>query len=366
MEIHKIKYNRQYIPANAPTKVIQCGDIIECKSVEYRNRTSRIEKLDSETYRVKSTGEIKRFKKGTSRKDATATLSQTFQNLRNLINCNVTAESVDNVLWVTLTYAENMTDTKRLYNDFRKFNQRLQYYCTANNIPQYEYITVVEPQARGAWHHHLLLIWDCPAPFIPNNTLEEIWKFGFVKVKKLKKGVSNVGVYLTAYLTDVPLEDAQDDDSFPDHVKGLKTLKGKKYVKGGRLHLYPAGIHIYRTSKGIKKPIITRTSWKFAEWELSMKNAVATYGTAYTFKDEESQFSNAVYKTYFSTNRKIVEKFWEKHKQKAIEEYLEERGDYDQYEIENSIYKQHRLPLIIESDWYNFYPECLKLPFLLK
>lgn len=164
MKIHKIKYNRSYIPVNAPTQIIQCGDIIECKSVEYRNRTSRIEKLDAETYRVKSTGEIKKFKKGTSRKDAKATLAQSFQNLRNLINCNVTEDTIDNVLWITLTYAENMTDTKRLYDDFRKFNQRLQYYCQDNGIPEYQYITVVEPQARGAWHHHLLLIWDCPAP----------------------------------------------------------------------------------------------------------------------------------------------------------------------------------------------------------
>lgn len=366
MEIHKIKYNRSYIPVNAPTKITQCGDIIECKSVEYRNRTSRIEKLDAETYRVKSTGEIKKFNKGSSRKDAKATLSQTFQSLRNLINCNVTDDNVDNVLWITLTYAENMTDTKRLYNDFRKFNQRLQYYCTANNIPQYEYITVVEPQARGAWHHHLLLIWDSPAPFIPNKTLADIWGFGFVHVTKLKKGISNIGVYLTAYLTDVPLEDALEDESFPDRVKGLKILDNKKYVKGGRLHLYPVGTHIYRTSKGIKEPIITRTSWKFAEWELSMKNAVATYGTAYTFKDEETHFSNAVYKTYFSTNKKVVEKFWESHKKKAIEEYLEWRGDYDQYEIEENLYRQYRIPLIIESDWLNFYPECLQPPFLLK
>lgn len=366
MEIKKIKYRREYIPVNAPTKIIQCGEQIECKSVRYRNRKAWIEKLDADTYMVKSTGEIKKFNKGSSRKDAKATLSQTFQNLRNLINCNVTADNIDNVLWITLTYAENMTDTKRLYNDFRKFNQRLQYYCQDNGIPEYEYITVVEPQARGAWHHHLLLIWDSPAPFIPNKTLADIWGFGFVQVTKLKKSISNVGAYLTAYLTDVPTEDALKDESLPDRVKGLKTLKGKKYVKGGRLHLYPVGMHIYRTSKGIKKPIITRTSWKFAEWELSMKNAVATYGTAYTFNDEENQFSNAVYKTYFSTNKKVVKKFWEKHKQKAIEEYLEERGDYDQYEIQDSIYRQYRLPLIIESDWLNYYPECLQPPFLLK
>ena len=43
----------------------------------------------------------------------------------------------------------------------------------------------MKPQARGAWHCHLLYIWDKKAPYVANKTLRDIWQQGFVKIKKL-------------------------------------------------------------------------------------------------------------------------------------------------------------------------------------
>ena len=43
--------------------------------------------------------------------------------LRDLLNTNIADPS--HCRWVTLTYKENMTDPKRLYTDFDKFNKRM-------------------------------------------------------------------------------------------------------------------------------------------------------------------------------------------------------------------------------------------------
>ena len=64
--------------------------------------------------------------------------------MRDIINTNVV--NTNNGLWVTLTYKENMQDTKKLYDDYRKFNMRFQRYLKNNNLPKCEYIVCAEPQ----------------------------------------------------------------------------------------------------------------------------------------------------------------------------------------------------------------------------
>jgi len=77
-----------------------------------------------------------------------------------------------------------------------------------------------------------------------NKIIEECWKKGFTKTKRLKNS-DKVGNYVIAYLTNLEIDDNHNS---------------KKYVKGARLYLYPKGVRIYRCSRGIKKPIeITAT-----------------------------------------------------------------------------------------------------------
>lgn len=95
--------------------------------------------------------------------------------------------------------------------------------------------------------------WEKKAPFIANSELERIWGHGFTKITALDS-VDNVGLYLTAYLTDVSLDEAVETDiSVRANVKS-KIRNDKKYIKGTRLRLYPANCRLYRTSRGIKKP----------------------------------------------------------------------------------------------------------------
>lgn len=229
--------------------VTEMNHIYEVQYMEKRNTGATIKKLNQSEFVVLSTGEIKEFKSNENRSQNENGLRKTFKRLRYLINNNFVGRP--NELFITLTYKENMSDVKRLYDDFRKFIQRLQY-----NFSDYgglEYLDVIEPQARGAWHHHVLLKFpEKNSVFIENKRLAEIWGHGFVKVKRIHN-IDNIGAYLTAYLADIPL-DQVEEDIVGEVVEKVIDNKTKKIVKGGRLHLYPSGINLYRKSKGILFP----------------------------------------------------------------------------------------------------------------
>lgn len=227
--------------------VTRMNHIVELQYMEKRNTKSHIKKLDKDRFVELSSGEIKEFKHIENRKGSLDSLRKTFKKLRYLINNNF--QGKPNELHCTLTYAENMTDTNRLYDDFRKFMQRLKY--KYKDISSIDYISVIEPQGRGAWHCHVLLRFnDMDRVYIENNVLAELWGHGFVTIRSLKD-VDNIGAYLSAYLTDIELDDENCTQALN---KEIKDVDGKKYIKGGRLHMYPPGVNLYRKSKGIKFP----------------------------------------------------------------------------------------------------------------
>lgn len=203
-------------------------------------------KTGKDTYNVidKVTGEIldkRRYKKKKSdgsRKEDESSVRKSLRKLSRLVNNNF--DGSDNELWLTLTYAENMKDTERLYKDFKNFMGKLR----RRTERKLEYICVIEPQERGAWHCHVLLKdFNSKHLWIDKNIIAESWGKGFVDVKKLDNS-DNVAAYLTAYLTNLAYD---DEDVDGNTVKAIK--------KGARLSMYPKGVNMFRTSRGIKKPI---------------------------------------------------------------------------------------------------------------
>ena len=80
-----------------------------------------IKKLDKDSYvRYTPRGKSKTSHIPTYRMGNVESISRSLRNLRDIINTNVT--DVKKCLWVTLTYAENMTDECRLYNDYRRIS----------------------------------------------------------------------------------------------------------------------------------------------------------------------------------------------------------------------------------------------------
>jgi hypothetical protein len=275
-----------------PVTVIEMGNIIE---VVYKskltgvNQTTRI--LPNGEYMDLRTGEIKQCVKHGNRISQGKSLLRTFKHLRGIINSNVI--DTDTVHWVTLTYVENMTEPKRLYTDFKNFNKRWQRYIAKSfQVPKVEYIVIAEPQERGAWHCHLLYLYGNKAPYVPNDKLSEIWGHGFVSIKKLEN-VDNVGAYLTAYLTNLPI----DND---ENVNGQR--KSKALAKGMRLFLYPKGFRIYRTSRGVKRPI--ETTMPLWEAEKRVEGITKTYDNTFRIIDEYTHFELDVNKCQYNKLRK--------------------------------------------------------------
>lgn len=190
--------------------------------------------LPNRKYVVLDTGEIFDMDtSGVTRSDNIKSTRITMRKLRRLIAHNFRGDK--NELWITLTYAKYTNEIAIVYRDFKLFIRDLR-----KQYPDLEYINVIEPQASGSWHCHLLI----KAPkrnslYIPNKIIEECWKKGFTKTKRLKNS-DKVGNYVVAYLTNLEINDNQNT---------------KKYIKGARLYLYPKGVRIYRCSRGIKKPI---------------------------------------------------------------------------------------------------------------
>lgn len=121
----------------------------------------------------------------------------------------------ENSKFLTLTFAENMTDVEVANQMFNKFIKRLKYHFekTEGN-DNISYVVAIEFQARGAVHYHLLI----NMPYIVKQKLAEIWGHGFIKINKLKKKeiislegnqvemrdishVDNVGAYLSKYMS---------------------------------------------------------------------------------------------------------------------------------------------------------------------
>lgn len=280
------------------------------------NNCATIQKINKDFYCVLSTGAVKEYEHYDTRADDTKGVRSTLDRLRGIINCNVTEPQ--NCKFVTLTYAENMIDRQKLYIDRKNYWRRFKAYCKQTGISEPQYISVLEPQGRGAFHLHELYIWAEKAPYIPNEDIWLCWSpighqngKDFVKTKGVNN-CDNIGAYFSAYLADMPLneyEALQDTEKinsyldiqekeFPDEDGNVKK---KKFIKGGRLHLYPSGVNIYRTSKGIVMPQYEYTSYKKAKEKVS--GATETFSQTFVISDDSRDFTNEITKVYYNSLR---------------------------------------------------------------
>lgn len=292
MEI-QLYHGLSVIPDTKKVKVINMGHIIEVMAVENCNHDGLpIRKISKDEYIALNTGEIRKYNHSVNRMGNVDNLRRTFKKIRHLINYNF--HGADNELLVTITYKENMTDIQRLYDDFRKFIMRLRY-----KYPNIDYLNIVEPQGRGAWHCHLLIRFnDVDKIYIPNKKIADMWGNGFVSVKSIKKGVDNLGAYLSAYLGDVELN---DDNIRYLSEKGvnsyaIKVVDNKRFIKGGRLYMYPPGMNIYRKSKGIVDP---PAEWvEYQEVKKITGSGIPDYTVTYCVYENAIKLNSITYEHY--------------------------------------------------------------------
>ncbi len=161
----------------------------------------------------------------------------------DLIRCNATEPSY--CKWITLIYADVMTDHTKVYEDGKMFLRRLQRYLNKSeeifdSQKSFKRITVAEPQGEShdnSWHLHILLIFDVLAPYIGNNVIAELWGHGITDTHKVYDA-DGLALYFKAYLSDLEYEgdeNEEDTSNSPSIVVKNVDGKDKKFIKGERL-----------------------------------------------------------------------------------------------------------------------------------
>lgn len=326
-----------FFPSNSTTKVVEMGNVVGLTTFQKEPSPPPVKKLSADTYLDLRTQEVKAYEKSENRAENPQSIKRTFANLRAIINTNVTTPR--NLRWVTLTYAENMRDPKKLYADFHAFWKRFLYYCDKRDIARPQYISVAEPQARGAWHLHCLFIWEDVAPFLDNNSvIWRLWGHGYTSIKAVPEHCDNIGAYFSAYLADMPVDDLKklsDDEKNKalklncEIVEKTVDENGRKVkkniIKGGRLRLYPCGMNIYRMSRGLKQPEITWTDLETAEKKVQA--ATCTFRKEYeimqTDDNGKEETVTTIRKEYYNMKRPKKQVLPEKNFHKGLDRPLD-------------------------------------------
>lgn len=283
------------------------GHVYEICYLQKRNNEIKTQLIDKDHYMYLDTGEIFECNHIDNRAENKFQVRQSLKRLREYINTNVV--DTNKCKWITLTYKKNMQDTKKLYNDFKNFIRRFK-----DKYGHIEYIVAMEPQARGAWHCHCIIIFDNVAPFIPNSSIEKLWQQGFTKTTKLDS-IDNIGAYLTAYLGDMEFTEENIEElekqglnvsqmalKEVNEIERIKLKEPKSFIKGGRLYMYPPKFNLYRISRGIKKPIKEYHSYHVAKEKAGLR--LPTYTKGIKLTDTDNSFSNIIIYEYYNTKRK--------------------------------------------------------------
>lgn len=242
-------------------KIIYSGDVVEIyeydkgylKGYENNNAdTGRKSDYKSENYEEHRKQVLQRAKK----------------NLRRLINANVGQYGKEfTAKFLTLTFKDNVKDLDKANYEFKKFIQRLNYYCFGVKKNNLKYTCVVEFQKRGAIHYHVIIY---NMPYVKANDISNVWGNGFIKINRIDD-IDNVGAYVSEYLGEA--EKGQGHDIEDDRLKGKKS---------------------YFSSRGLYKPIEI-TDKKIVE---TVAAALPIENLTYTADFENEHLGNITYKQY--------------------------------------------------------------------
>jgi hypothetical protein len=282
--------------------LFQTGHISEIIGVKtICSGLSSIKKLSQDEYIVTDTGEIMQYVKSENRADNMQSLKSSMTDVQRLINQNFNGGPSE--IFFCLTYAEKMTDNKKMTSDLKYFNEKLR-----RAGYDLDSITVVEPQGDGkkygnewhanTWHAHILAKNKNGKPlFIPFTVLAKIWGHGTVKIKRLLD-VDNVGVYVTSYFTTLDPEYERDTES-GEEPQGRAD---KRLEKGQRLKYYPPGMKFFRCSRGIVHPEPQKMSYEEAKRKIG--DCRADFSQTIIIQDPTSMdILNEVSHEYYNTVR---------------------------------------------------------------
>jgi len=140
----------------------------------------------------------------------TKTAHRARNKVRRLVNANITQWKDDEgnpstPFFVTLTFAENITDLKEAHKHFTDYTKRLNYLLFGINKSMIKYLAVPEFQKRGAVHYHIIYF-NLPSEIgmgeyeRTSRQIAETWSHGFVDVRPITGNYQKVAGYMTKYL----------------------------------------------------------------------------------------------------------------------------------------------------------------------
>lgn len=246
--------------------------------------------------------------KATKRTDNISTLKKSFKRNRDIINCNFFGNN--NELFLTLTYRDRKRgkDIKKVNADFDRFVKRIKR-KTHVNTASLVWFSALEPQADGTWHLHCLLKWkDRNRIFIANTMLAALWGCGFTKTTAIDN-VTNIGAYLTAYLTNVVVDSTEENE-----MKDSTTWTANHehmIEKSGRLGYYHAFTHVGRHSRNCKQPQISYMSADQLNYMLALEGWQCTGAKSYDLlipRAKQEDFGVSIKQKYYHRDRVIADK----------------------------------------------------------
>ena len=159
MRVRKVDSDAIKLYESSQVKFKTTGTIREIQFSAGVNKSCAIQNISKDTYLDKATGEIKERKHNTNRFQSPKSLRKSINRLTDLIRCNATHPAY--CKWITLTYADTMTDGKRVYDDGKMFLRKLQRFLNkqadlSSGQKNFKRITIAEPHRqekhRGAMY----------------------------------------------------------------------------------------------------------------------------------------------------------------------------------------------------------------------
>jgi hypothetical protein len=301
MRIKKVDSKSIFLQEETEVKFKIAGNMREVQFSAGVNRRCPIQNISKDKYLDRETGEIKERKKSENRYQSPKSVRKSINKLMDLIRCNAIEKSY--CKWLTLTYADAMTDHEKVYEDGKMFLRRLQRYLNnqtdlSDGQKKFKRITVAEPQGEkhdNSWHLHILLIFEDAAPFISNDTITELWGYGITYTHKVYDS-DGLALYFKVYLSDVEYIKGNEDYDVVDKVVNGES---KQFIKGGRLKYYPTGMPLFSASRGMRRPVVEKISHKEAMERVS--DCQLVYRETFLI-GEDKKDGNIIDKRYYKKN----------------------------------------------------------------
>ena len=188
-------------------KIVECGDYLQVYF--YENKILRKTNKDDLDLKLKKQKIDSMFEKQTnninSEKDIKLGQIEQRNITRSKIECQRLAKCNSNIweTFITLTFAENITDVKLANKQFKYFIDKVK-----RVKKDFKYLCIPEFQKRGAIHYHLLTninINDTSLIYAQEDNKKfkhiKYWNNGFTSIEVMKGDVKKIVGYISKYMT---------------------------------------------------------------------------------------------------------------------------------------------------------------------